>query len=257
MSLTSIFGSITLSKVKLWGIIALGGLIMSAGIWGFNMYKENQQLKYQAKEMAQNVQALNDSLFQVRGQVVQGAAFIRNLNDKLTKSEKKYVALQLHFASFIDSVRAEGSGHAVVTNSVATVSFYGQQSIASYSGYTTYSLKDSTSTWKLNIGFAPVFAGAQLVQTGDRWDYVLTSQSPGVTISGGGALDEDTYRRLQKYAPAPPFNRFMIGASISQHGGPGVGYRADQWNFSSHYDVFNPSKITLENIYLDIMWCPF
>lgn len=257
MSLTSILGSITLSKLKLWGVIALGALVMAFGIWVYNTYQENQKLKYQAKETAQNVSALNDSLSQVRGQVVQGAVYVRDLNAKLKNAEKKYTALQLHFAAFADSVHAAGSGHAVVTNSMATVSFQGFQSIAHYSGYTTYAFKDSTSTWHVEIGFSPILADAQLVQHGDQWDYVLSSRTSGVILSGGGALDEDTYRRLQKYAPPKPFNRYMVGLALGQYGGPEAGYRLDNWNLSVQYNMFTPSKTTLENIYLHVLWCPF
>jgi hypothetical protein len=145
----------------------------------------------------------------------------------------------------------------VVTDSTVKVSFQGSQSIATFSGYTTYALKDHSSTYKLDIGFRTVLAGMSLYQEGDIWKWSINSLTPGVTVMGGADLDQDIYRRIQKYEPPKPFNRYILGLSIAQHGGPAIGYRADQWNFSTHYDMFNPSSIVLQNIYLDIMWCPF
>jgi hypothetical protein len=253
-TILSILGS---EKIKVYLAMAIGAMLIVIGSWVYNLYQENKALKLHAKESAQNIQALRDSVNQVRGQLVEATAFVRNLNVDNSKLKGKYVALEAKFASYIDSVSDSGSSAPVVTDTTITISFQGSKSIADYFGRTVYETKNKTSDWELEIRFRPIETMVKLFQENNLWKYSVESRTPGVTVMGTGTIDENTYERLQKYAPPEPMNRYMVGLALGQHGGPEIGYRANQWNFTVHYDMFNRYPDFYKNVYAHILWCPF
>jgi hypothetical protein len=261
MSFFSVFNGmvsqLSMSKVKLYLIMLAGVVVMGFGVWVYNMYKENQKLRYQAELTVQNVKALNDSLQQVKGELVKSAVFVRNLNTEKKQLKAKYVALEASYSAYIDSIHAAGTSTAVTTDTSITVPFRGQKSIAWFNGFTIYNLKTHDSVWGIDIAFQPAEAGLSLYKEKDIWKWSINSLTPGVQVMGTGVVDESTYEQLQKYKPAQPMNRYMIGAALGLQGGPELGYRADSWNISAHYNVFNPSKVVVENLYLHVLWCPF
>jgi hypothetical protein len=253
-----IIESILTSKVKLYGVTALIALLVIFGIWVLHIYRENERLQLLEKQNKQNIAALTDSVNQKRAQLVQSAAFVRDLNAEVKKAKHEYIALQAHFKSYIDSIHFAGSSVPIITDSTIMVPFSGEKSIAAFRGYTIYEPKTKRGDWDLTLTFPnPVETDVRLLQKDELWEFEVKSLTPGILVMGGGALDADTYRRLQKYSPPEPMNRFMIGVAVGQHGGPEIGYRLDNWNIGAHYSIFNQYSDFYKNLYIHAVWCPF
>lgn len=244
-----------------WKLIVAGialVLLISGALWVKGLYDDYQVLKFEHQVLTQNEMALRDSVEQLRGKVSEGAAFVRDLNTKLDRERKRYNALNVQFYAFIDSIRNSGGAVPVWKDSSVSVSFKGSKGIASFKGSTNVRLRDSIGTWFLDIWFPyPIEIRERLEQSSEGiWLFRSESLTDGVQVKSTATLDEDTFRRLQKYAPPEPENRFMLGAVLGQHGGPAVGYKFKSWSIMGYYSLLNKYPDVYKNVNIGLFWSP-
>ena len=245
-----------------WKLIVAGiaiVLLVSAAIWVKGLYDDYQVLKFEHQVLTQNELALRDSVNQLAGKVSETAVYVRDLNTKLGRERNRYNALNVQFSAFIDSVRDSGSSTPVWKDSSVTVPFEGSRGIAWFKGSTSASWRDSSGSWLIDIWFpAPIEINDRLDQDAQGiWVFRAESMTEGVRVKSTATLDEDTFRRLQKYAPPEPENRFMFGAVLGQHGGPAVGYKFKGWGIVGYYGLLNKYSDVYKNINIGLFWSPF
>jgi hypothetical protein len=246
------------ANFKLYLYIGLAVALIALGSWAYSFYNDYQALKLERDKLQQNELALRDSINQMADSLTKTTAFVRDLNSKLQKKSSDYIALKARFAAFIDSVRDSGSVSPVVTDSTVTVPFSGSKGIASYTGFTLYNLTTKHASWDLSLSFpVPIEVGTDLIEEDGIWKWETRSLTSGVKVKGTGVLDNDTYRRLQKYAPPDPPKRFMLGGVIGQHGGLGAGYKFDTWTILGYYSLINKYDDVYKNINIGVFWSPF
>jgi hypothetical protein len=243
-------------KLIVAGVVAV--LLVSAALWVKGLYDDYQVLKFEHAVLTQNEMALSDSVKQLAGRVSEGAVFVRNLNTALDRERGRYRALDGAFRAYVDSIHDSGSTTPTWADSTVTVPFSGDKGIARYKGYTLYRLGNQTAQWFLDISFPlPIDISTSLFQEQDGiWRYGATSLTEGVNIKTTSTLDEDTFRRLQKYAPPEPENRFMFGAVLGQHGGPAVGYKFKNWGIVGYYSLLNKYPDVYKNVNVGLFWSP-
>lgn len=240
--------------------IALGIALIVGAIWINNLYNDYQELLLEKQKVVQNEAALKDSIEAVRGELVKTTSFVRQLNEEKADLSKKYVALRVSFKSFVDSVKAHGGAIVVESDSQRTYTFAGQDSLGliSYNGRVDHNLKTDQKSHSLSFAWMKPFeSGASLIQENGLWKWEIRSLTPGVTILGTGVLDDDTYRKLQKYGPPEPMKHFLIGGYIGNTAGPMLGYRSNDWIILGGYTLLNAQDAPVKNIQIGIMWNPF
>lgn len=246
--------------IKYYLMIALGIALIVGGIWISNLYNEYQELLLEKQKVEQNEAALKDSIEAVRGELVKTTSFVRKLNEEKESLEKRYVALSISFKSYVDSVTAHGGATVVESDSQRVYTFAGQDSLGliGYNGNVKHDLRTNEKTHRLSFSWLrPFESGATLIQENGIWKWEIRSLTPGVTVLGTGVLDDDTYRKLQKYGPPEPTKHFLIGGYVGSSIGPMLGYRADDWVVLGGYAILNSKDQPIQNIQVNLLWNPF
>jgi len=246
------------ANLKIYLYIGIITLVIAAGAWAYGIYNDYQALKLEHGKLQQNELALRDSLEQKADSLNKTTTFVRDLNEQLVEKSGLYVALQAKFSAYVDSVHKHGTAVAVVTDSTVTVPFSGHASIVDYTGSTFYNIRTHDARWDIAFTFPnPILVGAGLVEEEGIWKFNTWSLTAGVKVMGTGTLDNDTYRRLQKYAPPTPQKRFLLGGVVGQYGGLGAGYSADNWTVLGYYTLINSSLDVYRNVNVGLFWHPF
>lgn len=247
-------------------------LILGFGYWTYNLYAENQRLKYEKAKTEQNVQAEKDLLTKARDSLQTMAASVENLNqkngtlaDENNKTKNEYRALKARYDIAIANINAGGVGKTACTDSVDTVKFSGKKDIASFSGQTITQLKTCTSTWNLDISFDAIDVRSQLYfdETDNLWKMKTISMSPGVTLRGISTIDEETFKKMKGVPNSGDGNSQVLGIGmfVNKHFiAPGFMIKPSRWMFGAHYIISSDVNIyntVYDRLTISIHWFPF
>lgn len=233
-----------------WAWVAI--LIVGLSIFGYVQYKQVQELKFQKIVLTQNEAALKDSVNRLKDSIQTTTSFIRSLNDKHSKLEKKYVILEANYRTAIDTIRILKEGIATMKNdSVAIIPLNGKKSIATYSGNTEFNILSKRYKTTLDLAFDDILTKSEvfLDKQDDLWKIKTYSQTPGVKLIGYSVIDENTLREIKGVStPCPPQYYFGIGGLVSMnevYGG--ILIRPSDWSIGINYKVYDKNDIPNEN----------
>jgi hypothetical protein len=248
-------------------VIAMLGFI-------YQLYTENQRLKYEKAKTEQNIAAANDALDKTRDSIKILASSVENLNLKngnLAEENKKikneYRALKMKYDILIVAIDTMGRGnYTSCENDTAEVKFSGKKDIAYYSISTKVFLKTCTSTYDFKLVFDPIDVRSELFldELDSHWKMRTTSMSPGVILRGISSIDEQTFKKLQGVSPPDSNIRsqvFGIGGMFgSQFVAGGIQIKPNAWEFGMHYVFYDNTKLLTnwyDKLVISVHYFPF
>ena len=244
---------LTLIKSKFtW--IALA--ILAVGITMYSLYTQNQNLKAEKMKLNQNITAYADSVNKQRDSIQTIAASVQNLNVEKDTWKDKYVAVQNRYDIAIKNVNvlAESLKHVtVIGDSIVQVPFSGKQGIAAFSGQTSGNVKSQMGNLDfLKLMFDPIDIRSMLVfnDSTKLWEIRTISMTPGVTLRGYSAVDEEAFRKLQgvpQLQTVTPHIFAVGGLATSDRVYGGIILSPSQWSFSLHYKIFDKVGVANES----------
>lgn len=227
-------------------------LIVGLSIFGYIQYTQVQELKFEKTVLTQNELALRDSLTKTKDSIQTTVSYVRDLNDKYTKLQKKYIILQANYSTAIDTIKILKEGIAQMKNdSVAVIPLNGKQGIASYNGQTEFNILSKRYRTTLDLAFDDILGASEvfLDKTDELWKIRMYSKTPGVKVIGYSTIDENTLREIKGVEkPCPPQYYFAVGGLLSKnqiYGG--VMLKPSNWMVGLNYKIFDKNKLPNED----------
>lgn len=239
---------VTLLKNK-WTYIIVAFAIL--GWFAYSQYNENQQLIHNNVVLAQNEQALKDSLEKTADSVQTLAVFVEDLNDDKTTTENQYNILKTKYELLVDSVRESGTVEVVETDSTITTPFEGKKHIARYKGETVVNINTKQAEWSLDITFDPINTKAVVFSEEGRWKIKTTSLTEGVSLRGISRIDNETLRAIRDVPPSleEKENNFLgVGGLVETNRlFVGVVMKPNNWQVGLSYKLFDKFGLSNES----------
>lgn len=244
---------LTLIKSK-YTWIALA--ILAVGITMYSLYTQNQNLKAEKMKLNQNITAYADSVNKQRDTIQTIAASVQNLNKEKDTWKDKYVAVQNKYDISIGTINVlnDKLQHVnVIGDSIVQVPFSGKEGIASYSGQTSGNVKSQMGKLdSIRIAFDPIDIRSMLFfnDVTKLWEIRTISMTPGVTLRGYSAIDEETFRKLQgvpQLQTVTPHTFAVGGLAAYDRLYGGIILNPSQWAFSLHYKIFDRNAVANES----------
>jgi len=242
------FVKTVISKIEFWIVLAFAALVFIC----IHLYQQNANIKLELTLMNskthQNELAWQDSTCRQAGKVTILAAFVRDLQDKISRSNKEVVIWKDNYKHVIDSVHAHGNTIAVdgrdSIGAYKKVTFFGKQSIATYEGAVkVYLTPLSKAIWILTIGFDNINTAAEFNRDKNGMFFIrTTSLTPGVNVIGYTTLDSAAYPYLysmnNKVIEKSLYTLYGGGLIDKQVVSLGIGLRASEWLILFNYKLF-------------------
>jgi len=252
---------LSIFKSKVTWIVLAGILLSAVGMYGYNLYRENQELKFQKQIVEQNSLALEDSLTKARDSVQTMTAFVGNLNSKNGQLEKdkdfwegKYRATKTDLDIAIATIQDSGEAHFSLVGDSAIVEFEGKQGIASYEGKTILNLNTVATDYAINITFDDIAVVSELFKDVDgMWKTRTTSLTPGIVLRGISTVDDNTLRKLSGVEDRKEENHYFgIGLAMNvNYLEAGIRIKPNRWMFGVDYKIADKLKYEDESSWLD------
>ena len=231
-------------------------LVSALSYFVYNLYTENQQLKFENAKSKQNELAYTDSLTRVKDSIQVMTSYVEDLNKKVSissnenkKLNKEVYALKAKYEIAIDSIyilNKKVNGY--MSGDSAIVPFEGKEKIVTYVGRTIFNIKSKEGTVSLKLTFDDVDARSELFldESDNVWKMRTISMSPGIKLRGISIIDENVFRKLSGIssnninAPKTVGIGLLLGKNIFA---PGVQLKFGNWSFGANYIVLDNLKI--------------
>jgi hypothetical protein len=185
--------------MKLYLYITISILVLAFGVWIYNLYQDNKRLQLEKDKFEQNAQALKDSISVMADSLTVTTSFVRDLNNKLDKKTKDYIALQSKYEVVVKKLHVHDTTTSIVTDSTVKVEFSGEQNIVKYNGYTLYDLLHKKSSYELTLSFDPIAVQSEIFKDKDeKWKIRTYSLTSGVDVKGISIIDDKIFASMQK-----------------------------------------------------------
>ena len=259
-----------LLKNKWFWIISL---MLVVSYFAYNLYTENQQLKFESAKSKQNELAYLDSLNKAKDSIQVIASYVADLNQKVlnTSTENKKVNNEIHalkakYEIAIDSINIlnkKTKGY-IIGDSVI-VPFEGKQIIATYTGNTLMNIKTKESTYSLKILFDDIDTRSELFldESDNMWKMRTISMTPGIKLRGISILDENVFRKISGIGvnKSDKEKIFGIGGIFGKNiFAPGMQLKFGDWSFGANYIVLDNFKVlegVQDRLIISIYFWPF
>ena len=265
-------GSLIFSLLKnkwFWIILLAAGL----SYFIYNLYMENQRLKFENSKSKQNELAYADSLSRMKDSIQVMTSRVENLNQKIssTSSENKNLNKEIYALKakyeiaidLIDVLNKKVEGY--MQGDSAIVPFEGKENIVTYTGKTIMNTKTKESSYSLKLTFDDIDARSELFldESDNIWKMRTISMSPGVKLRGISTIDDALFQKLTSVYSNKnvDIKTFGIGGIFGVNlFAPGVQLKFGDWTFGANYillDNFKTLEGWTDRVLLTIYFWPF